>query len=220
MAVIAAATVMAEGAAPTLDLKFDTPQEITVGTTKVVFDGKIQDGMMFFGPKLYSMPAAGLAGEKGTILAKLTMEPYHPEFKGPRSLVTLRTKSRLLISIYTLVNRHCTFAFADQSKNIYVSNRKQIKDGEVFYAAITWNGDRVRCYMNGKLLQERKQEVPVKNVTTLNIGPFADAWYRRNPWGEENRIGLLKVWDRELDPAEIQRECGVKSKSAPEQSVP
>ena len=83
MAVIAAATVMAEGAAPTLDLKFDTPQEITVGTTKVVFDGKIQDGMMFFGPKLYSMPAAGLAGEKGTILAKLTWNPIIRNSKVP-----------------------------------------------------------------------------------------------------------------------------------------
>ncbi|MBQ9338593.1 MAG: hypothetical protein IJS14_14980, partial [Lentisphaeria bacterium] len=213
----AAVSIHAAESGPTLDLKFDRPQEITRGKTTVSFDGRIEDGMMFFGPKCYSLPAAGLAGEKGTILAKLTMEPFQPQFKGARYLVTLRTNGRLYVSIYTLGNRQCIFGFADQKKNIFVSNGKEIKNGTVFYAAITWNGDRVRCYFNGKLLQERKQEVQVKNVTTLNIGPYSDSWYRPRPWGEENRIGLLKVWDRELDPAEIQRECGVKAKPAPEQ---
>ena len=132
LTVIAAASILAEGSGPTLDLKFDRPQEITLGKTTVALDGRIQDGMMFFGPKCYALPAAGLAGAKGTILAQMTMEPYQPQFKGARYLVTLRTKSRLLVSIYTFGNRHCTFAFSDQSKNIYVSNGKPIKNGEVF----------------------------------------------------------------------------------------
>ena len=217
MTALAAVSIHAAESGPTLDLKFDHSQTITLGKTTVAFDGRIQDGMMFFGSKCYALPAAGLAGEKGTIFAQMTMEPFQPQFKGARYLVTLRTKGRLLVSIYTFGNRHCTFAFSDQRKNIYVSNGKPIKNGEVFYAAITWNGERVRCYLNGKLLQERRQEVQVKNVTTLNLGPYSDGWYRRTPWGEENRIGLLKIWNRELDPAEIQRECGIRTKSAPEQ---
>ena len=207
----------AGGNGPTLNLKFDRPQVITVGNKAISFDGLLQDEMMFFGAKGYALPAAGLTGSKGTILAKMTMEAFNPKVKGARYLVTLRTKGRLSVSIYTFGNRFCTFAFSDQSKNIYVSNGKTIRNGEVFYAGITWNGDRVRCYLNGKLLQERKQEVQVKNITVLNLGPFSDGWYKRLPWGDENRIGLLKVWNRELDPAEIQRECGVKTQSAPEQ---
>ena len=38
LTVIAAVAVQAEGSAPTLDLKFDRPQTITLGKTAVSFD--------------------------------------------------------------------------------------------------------------------------------------------------------------------------------------
>ncbi|MBO4649425.1 MAG: hypothetical protein J5806_14850 [Lentisphaeria bacterium] len=217
LAVLSGFSAVGANTDPTLNLTFERANEITVGNRKIAFDGKIQDGMMFFGSKFCPIPAAGLTGDKGTILAKLSMEPFNSAAKGARPLVTLRTNSRLCVSIYTLSNRQCIFGFYNQTKNIYASNGKEIKNGTTFYAAVTWNGERVRFYFNGKLLQERKQEVQVEKITTLNIGPFSDGWYKYKPWGDENRIGLLKVWNRELDPAEIQRECGVKSKSAPEQ---
>ncbi|MBR4665383.1 MAG: hypothetical protein IKO93_16075, partial [Lentisphaeria bacterium] len=202
---------------PVLDLKFDQAQEFDAGKKKIVFDGRIQDGMMFFGSKPYSIPAGNLNAAEGTLLAKLSMEKMDRASKGARYLVTLRTAGRLCISIYTLSSRQCNFGFYDQRKNLYASNGKELKPGTVYYAAVTWNGSRVRFYMNGKLLQERKQEAQVKKFTTLNLGPYSDGWYKNKPWGDENRIGLLKVWNRELDPAEIQRECGVKTKSAQEQ---
>ena len=40
---------------PVLDLKFDQAQEFDTGKKKIVFDGRIQDGMMFFGSKPYSI---------------------------------------------------------------------------------------------------------------------------------------------------------------------
>ena len=64
LTVIAAAAVRAAGSDPTLDLKFDRPQKVTLGKTTLDFDGRIQDGMMFFGPKGYALPANGLVGEK------------------------------------------------------------------------------------------------------------------------------------------------------------
>ncbi len=213
------AVLSARGTDETLNLKLDRAQEITVGSNKITFDGKVEDGFMNFGAKGYAVPAAGLTGEKGTILAQLIFDRSHPEVKGARALISLRTASRLKIEIYTFAanDRKCMFAFSDQTNNIYSSTPKTMKPGTPFFAAVTWDGERVRFYADGKLLEERKQTVPVKNIRNLNIGPYSDGWYKLPPWGDETRIGLLKVWNRALTPGEIMKECGVNTNTAPEQ---
>ncbi len=213
------AVLSVRGTDETLNLKLDRPQEITVGGDKISFDGKGEDGFMNFGARGYAIPAAGLIGEKGTILARLIFDRSRPEMKGARYLITLRTASRLKVEIYTTTaagDRKCLFSFSDQNKNIYASTSKPIPSGTPFYAAVTWDGERVRFYVDGKLLEERKQTAPVRNVRNLNIGPYSDGWYKPAPWGDETRIGLLKVWNRALTPGEIMNECGVKATQASE----
>jgi len=196
----------------TLSLVFDQPKQVEVAGQAIDFSGEIKDGMMTFGEKGYTIPAQSLVGEQGTILAQLAIDKHDPGKRVARHALTLRTKSRLYVSIYNLSDLKCLFAFSDQTKNVYISSPKSMQPGEKYYAAISWDGSRIRTYLNGELLEERAQEVAVKAVTNLHIGPYKDPWYIVAPWGDENRIGLLKTWNRALSPAEIQHQCGVESK--------
>jgi hypothetical protein len=196
----------------TLNLTFDQPQQVIVAGQPIDFKGEIKDAMLVLGEKGYTIPAQSLVGEQGTILAQLAIDKHDPARRGARHMLTLRTKSRLFVAIYNLADLKCLFAFSDQNKNVYVSSPSPMKPGEKFYAAISWDGNHIRTYLNGELLQERAQEVPVSAVTNLHIGPYKDPWYIVAPWGDENRIGKLKAWNRALTPAEIQKQSGMDSK--------
>ncbi len=85
----------------TLDVTFDKATEVTVGADKVAVGGEFKDGMVAIGGDGFSFPAKPLFGDNsGTILFGCKFDEPREPFNTMRTIVTLRTNSRLFASFY------------------------------------------------------------------------------------------------------------------------
>ncbi len=207
-------TALTLAAAETLNLKFDQPQNITLGNATVAIDGEFTpDGFLAYGENGISLPAAGLVGEAGTVLFKFKMSEFKEPVLVPRYLLTLRTNSRLMLGFYTFTNSPLLhFNFTDMTNKYYFKTEKNLVPGQIYQAAFTWDGTTVRVYLDGLLMAEAKQPVAVEKVSKLNIGPYKDGWIAPKPWGNDCFIGELKTWNHALTSDEILAASGIKPK--------
>ena len=199
------------GAAPSLDIVFDKPQTIATAGKTISVEGPFRtlssgEKVLVFGEKGISIPAKNLLGKQGTIFAKVAIDKFSVSRNAKRPLITLRTRSRLSIEFVSFAgNPVIQYNFADQKNNFYYSDREKIVPGKLYSIAMTWDGEKIRCWQNGQLIREADQplEVDEKAIANLEIGPYRDPWYIVPPWNNTSMISTLKVYDKALNASEI-----------------
>ena len=196
---------MAVLAGETLNLTFaDKEQQIMIaGAPFTVPAGK--DGWLTVGQKGHMIPAESLAGANGTLLVK--MRQNEPLTRGNRYPVTLCCRSRMRCGIY--LSGSLRFHFGNRDSQIYYLPEKEYKYGEESWFAISWNGKRVRFFRDGVMLEEFKQEVPMRNVAWLCLGPYNDNYAAPTPWGDDTQIKQVILHDTELSMEQVAGLCGV-----------
>ena len=204
-AVFAGMTFAAE---PTLDIVAGKDKEITVGGKVIKLDGPIKDlngaQVMAFGEKPFAIPAKTLVGNAGSIVMEYAIDTK-PSKNGARPLVCLRLESTKQIAFFTFHgNPVVQLRFGNPL--FFDRNLKLVKN-RIYQSAVTWNGEKVCFYLDGKLLYEGKQPLPVKtaNICNLSIGPFSDLYFKTPTWDNDCFMKRLQVFNCALSADEIAK---------------
>lgn len=206
---------------PTLDVTFEREQIVKIGGTEIVVDGPVKslpsgNKVMAFGSKVYRFPAKGLVSKTGTLVLDFAADEMKLSASAARPLLTLRSNSRLLVGIATYRNNPIIqFSFTDQTRKFNHNTPKILKPGELHQAILSWNGDKIFCYVDGKLVKEGAQPVELdpEKLTFLNIGPHADKWYSVKTWEDDTLVHRLRAYDYALSPEEIQAISGATTQA-------
>lgn len=196
----------------TLNLRLDSEQDIPIGSAPLQLTGTFTaDGYWSFGPQGLAIPAETLVGNQGTVLFKFKIAEFVEPLLLPRYLLTLRTNGRLTLGLYTFGNNsHLHFSFTDQDKKFYYRHPDKIVFDRPYQMGYTWDGNLVRVYLNGRMVAETPQPLPVSNLRTIHIGPYRDSWYAPKPWGPDCFATQLRTWNHPLSPAEMAEACGAE----------
>ena len=157
------------------------------------------------GSKGIDFPIEGLFGQKGTILVKFRQnEPISSEHAN-RTIFTARCHSRMKFGLAYIPNnsQKFLFHFGDQDGQFYHELPEEFDFGQDYTAAITWDGANVGLYLDGKLLAEYPQPVPVEKLDALHLGPYRDDWIKITPWADDTLCHQLLCFDEVLDPSQI-----------------
>ena len=217
-ALLVSLSLMAKDA--TLSLDFSKKQTLNVNGKNITFDGDIVefDGqkLMAFGEKVYSFPAKGLVGDKGSIVFEFALDPKMKQSKSAaRTLVVIRANGREEVGFYTFSkNTVLQYRFANGRKNFYGGSKK-LPGGKVFHGVMTWDGDKIRCYLNGILIKENNQVFKVPDMFSVNIGPHSDRYYRTPTWPNDTYIKSLRLYKRPLSNSEIAELANIKNQPHP-----
>ena len=198
----------------TLDVTFDKAAEVTVGNDKIAIDGEFKDGMIAIGGDGFSFPAKPLFGDNsGTILFACKFDEPREPFNSMRTIVTLRTNSRLFASFYWLSNKTLLFACTDSAQKFIYTFKDKIVPGRLYQLGVTWNGNRMRLYLDGLAISDTEQLHNFSGrLTKLNIGPYADAYYVPGKWTNDTYIKYIRTAKSALAAEEIAKSCGVTIK--------
>ena len=192
---------------------------VTVAGKTFDFSGKIHtiDGekMVAYGDKSRKIPVKGLLGSKGTLVLEFAFEqPMRKTKSVVRTLAVLRANGREEVGFYSFAkNPIIQYRFANGRNNFYGGTSK-LPGNKLYKAAFSWDGDKVRCYLNGKLIKEAKQEFAIADgrLEELNIGPLNDRWYRVHPWDNDTFLKSVRLYNRVLSNEEVAKLAGVKNK--------
>ncbi|MBR6373733.1 MAG: hypothetical protein IKS20_11180, partial [Victivallales bacterium] len=157
--------------------------------------------------------ARDLIGPSGTLMLDFATDKMRRSKYPMRTLLMLHTASRLLIGIRTFQNNPCCqFTFYDQTNNFYFGSEK-LKPDTPYKAALTWDGDKVRCYFQGRLIKESPQPVQLdsKLITNLTIGPMESAYHSVPPWDNDTYCGRIRIFKEALSADEIADFSAVKA---------
>ena len=193
-------------------------QTVKVGSSTVQLDGEIKtvdnNDMLAFGEKNYAIPVKKLLGSQGTMVLEFALDqPMRKSKSAARTLAVLRANGKEEVGFYTFSkNPILQYRFANQRKNFYGPSSK-LSGNKLYKAAFSWDGDKVRCYLNGKLIKEAKQEFPITDgkLEVLNIGPLNDRWYKLPVWDRDTYLKSLRLYNRALSNEEIAGLAGVKN---------
>lgn len=191
-----------------LDAKFDKAG--TVNGVPVV--GNFLDGGWAFGQDTLRLPAGNLLGDCGTVLTTFRILPGLRDAGHLRYITMLRTYSRVYAAIYADSGDKplLRFSIADHDKHFRYVHKSRLESGRDYQAAFTYDGKIFRCYLDGRLLAEGVQPLPVVKPYYLSLGPYKDEWYSVEHGANSTVAKALRVWNRALTPSEIAAECGVK----------
>lgn len=207
-----AMSFMSLRAVQTLDLDFSRDRSAVVASVAYVPKAeRVQDGALLVGAEGFSLPALPLLGQnEGTILFRVRFEEPREPRNTMRTLVTLRTASRLYAGYYFFGDKRWAFVFSDQDKTFRMEMTDLLAPGRAYDLGFSWDGQWLRLYLDGKILAETEQPLPVDKLTQLHIGPYADGWIGTNPWCDDTRLETLKVFNTALTPQEVAKYVGVE----------
>jgi len=209
-------SVELHAATPTLDVTFDRPQTLTLGTASVAIGGEFKDGYWTYGKKALTIPAEGLLGKQGTVIYRFRVSEFKEEPMKARYLLVLRDARRVFVGPYMLSDGKKLFvAVCDYDKDIkdYYTISEDIRKGEPYTFAAAWDGNTLRLYLNGVLVEEMKQKFQMPDAfRSLNFGPYVDHWTNPPPWGDNSHAGFLKTYNVALSSEEIAALSGAKSR--------
>ena len=165
------------------------------------------------GPSGRSWDAKALVGDnKGSVFLDVTFRKITDgKVAGQRTLMHLRTASRLTIAWNAYRNETLQCSFSDSRKTYRVTFKERgIELGRTYRLGVTWDGDVVRTYIDGVAVDSGVQPLPVKRdiVRKLNIGPYRDSYVAPRPWGDDITVSRLRVWDEARTPADVAAENG------------
>ncbi|MFA6931624.1 MAG: LamG-like jellyroll fold domain-containing protein, partial [Lentisphaeria bacterium] len=198
----------------TLRINFDRAQDLQIAGTTLPLTGEFTaDHYWVYGQQGLSLPAETLLSEEaGTVFFRFRLQQPETDLLIPRYLLTLRTHSRLSIG-WTINGNQSpkwSFAFSDRSKTMRYQSPEALKYNQEYAFAFTYDNNTVCVYLDGKLLSEAPQPLPMQRIGNLNIGPYKDRWLAPKSWGNDCQTKELRVWNRALSPAELARLCGVE----------
>ena len=206
IAVSALALTTLFAAEPTLDITGDKVQDVVVAGKTYKFDGAIKEvagtKVMAFGEKPLAVPGKTLVGESGSIVMEYAIDTKTSK-SGARPLVCLRLEGNKQIAFFTFHGnpviqlRFGNPVFAD--RNIKLTPKK------LHQSAVTWDGKQIKFYLDGKLIYEAKQPLPVKpaNIALLTVGPFRDQYFITPTWDNDCFMKRLRVYNTALSAKEI-----------------
>ena len=204
--VFAAFAGIAAAAEPTLDIVADKVQDVTVAGKVIKFDGTIKEiggcKVMAFGKKPFAMPGKNLVGESGTIVMEYAIDTKQSK-NGARPLVCLRLESTKQIAFFTFHgNPVVQLRFGDP---LFFNRNLKLVPNRIYQSAVTWDGEKVCFYLDGKLLYSGKQPLPVKtaNINNITVGPFSDPYFRTPTWDDDCFMKRLRVFNTALSGEEI-----------------
>ena len=204
---------------PTLDVTLDEPKEIIVAGMPVTIDGPqvtlpTGEKMLAMGQKSFAIPAKDLAGASGTLMLDFATDTMRRSKYPMRTMLMLSTRSRLAIGLRTFYNNNgCQFVFSDTTHTFYFSSEK-LKPNTPYKAAITWDGDKVRCYFQGRLLKEGKQPVAVKPelIDKIFLGPIKTPYHSIPEWDNDIYCGRIRIFNQALTEEDVAELCAVQAK--------
>lgn len=202
--VLSAASLFA--ATPTLDITGDKVQEVTIAGKTFKFDGPISEingtKVMAFGEKPLAVPAKTLVGEQGTVVMEYAINTKQSK-NGARPLMCIRLENTKQIAFFTFHgNPVIQLRFGNP---VYVNKQLKLAFNRIYQSAVTWDGEKVSFYLDGKLLYQGKQPLPVKtaNISNLTVGPFVDPYFRTPTWDNDCFMKRLQVFNTALTADEI-----------------
>ncbi|MBQ9366556.1 MAG: hypothetical protein IJT83_02155 [Victivallales bacterium] len=204
--------------AETLNLNFAKDREVTVDGKSYALDGTVtQDGFMAFGAKGFSFPVKGFLGDnQGSLFFECRFDEPLPPHNTMRTLVQIRTHSRLTVGFHSFASKKYVFAFTDRSSSFIHTFAAPYEPGHTYMLGFTWDGNKVRIYQDGHAIDEKEQPLPMAKVGDLNIGPYKDRWLAPKPWADDSAIKSLRIYDTALTPQEVAALCSVELKPLPE----
>ena len=222
LAVFAAFPAQADTPAPTLDIDFREAHSVKVGSREYKINGdgieQLKDGSkaLLYGQKnALTVPLQGLLGAEGTIVWKFAYKDFAPFKDTPRRpMLTLGTKGRFKASFSTAVNVRpptLQYSFSD-GKNAFYHMENKLEFGRAYTAAMTFDGSKIRCYLDGVLVKENPQPVAIDPASWRNafVGPYNDGWTNFNGWDGDTCACGLKLFNTALTPDEVAAICGLK----------
>ena len=127
--------------AETLNLDFGKQREVTVNGKSYALDGTVtQDGFMAFGGKGFSFPVKGFLGDnQGSLFFECRFNEPLPPHNTMRTLVQIRTNSRLTVGFHSFSSKKYVFAFTDRSSS-YIHNFAQpYEPGRTYMLGLKYN---------------------------------------------------------------------------------
>ena len=198
----------AAAAVPTLDIVGDKVQDVTVGGKVVKFDGAIKEiagsKVMAFGEKPFALPGKTLVGQSGSIVMEYAIDTRQSK-NGARPLVCLRLESNKQIAFFTFHgNPVIQLRFGDP---LFFDRNLKLAANRIYQSAVTWDGEKVCFYLDGKLLYTGKQPLPVKtaNINNITVGPFSDPYFKTPTWDNDCFMKRLQVFNTALTAEEIAK---------------
>ena len=210
------------GAMETLRLDFSKERSAVVGGVVHAPEPEmLRNGELAVGARGFSLPAAPLLGEnEGTILFRVRFEEPREPRNTMRSLVTLRTNSRLYAGYYFFGDRRWAFVFSDQDKTFRMEMPDPLEPGKDYRLGFSWDGETLKLFRDGRLLAQTEQPLPVETPPRLHLGPYKDPWIATNPWCDDTFIQELRFFSHALSPGEVAELSGVSFPPLPETHPP
>ena len=206
LAVSAFCTISVFAATPTLEIIGDKVQDVTVNGKTYKFDGEIKEiagaKVMAFGEKPLAVPAATLVGEKGTLVMEYAINTKNSK-SAARPLVCLRLDGPKQIAFFTFHgNPVIQLRFGNP---VFADKKIKLTANKIHQSAVTWDGEKIAFYLDGKLLKEMKQPVAVnpKYIGNLTVGPFKDQYFVTPVWDNDCFMKSLRVYNEALSANDI-----------------
>ncbi len=223
--IFAVSVLSVSGVTPIADLDVDfirdTALEVNGKEYPVAGDGfeTLADGqkVMLFGRRIaLQVPVRGKLGETGTIVWQFAVKPFQA-FQGTprRPMVTLNTSSRIKAGFSTganVVPPFVQYSIGDDRLSLhYVQNNLEFN--KLYTAAMSFDGTRVRCYLDGVLIHEAAQPIPLQadHWRDLFIGPVKDGWVDTGTWNEDTMGKRIQLFNRVLSASEIAELSGLQT---------
>lgn len=172
------------------------------------------DGFMI-GATGRTWEAGSVVGDnKGSVFLDVVFgEPLSKDVP-QRTLMHLRTKGRATLAWNAYGNSTLQCELSDQDKTYRAEipdALRNVRKGEVYRLGVTWDGDVVRVYVNGRAVDSGVQPMPIRagSLARLCVGPYSDSWKAPRPWGDDIRIRRLRVWDEARAPADVAADEGI-----------
>ena len=121
-----------------------------------------------FGPadSGWSTNAASLVGANcGSIFFDVRFAKPDAAAMGQRTVMTLRTASRLTVGLYSYGNSRLQFSFSDRAHTFRHDFKERIELDRVYRMGVTWDGEAVRFYIDGRVVVSSLQPVASSSTT-------------------------------------------------------
>lgn len=171
----------------------------------------------------WSQDAAPLVGENcGSVFFDVRFETPDPAYMRQRTVMSLRTASRLTVAFNAYGNNTLQFSFGDRERSFLHTFPWKIELGRTYRLGATWDGEAVRIYIDGRVVVSALQPMAFKPgiVRKLYLGPYKDGWFGMRTWSKDVFVSRLRTWNEARTPAEVAAEAGVEFRPLAESAAP
>ncbi|GEM_PF-1894420 len=196
----------------TLSLDFAQDRSVVINGVAFIPEGTIEaGGTLAVGAKGFSVPGASLFGaNQGTLLFRCSFDTPREPLNTLRNLVNVRTNSRLTAGFHYFSNGQLVFTFSDRDKTYGMNFPEKLVPQRDYSLGFSWDGAKVRVYLDGRVVGEGEQPLPMVKLLNVNVGPYLDAWIGTNPWCDDTHLYSLRTFNTALVPQQVAELSGVQ----------